>query len=303
MKKVDNRKKLIRAGLAVACSDIYDENDIWCYYSNDKVNIGQRLMGVLRTLDKAFPLRKRLNALSLGSGNEPQFKILEAAAEGGLYLLDVDKIELDAVRERLRRQAIGHVLPIKADFDRIFLDRNKTRAFVEIKLKGKRVDLITLHHSLYYCETPLWEAMLENLYREVLAPRGAIHAVLMASRNDDRRTTTWLYNHFAGKFFGVHNDQDLRAFGKTLGRKIAFRNARILARTDRVRFSADAFKKLMAVVWMILLYPEVHKYSSKQREEIAGYVYDNFWKKGLPLVQMQDHLAIYKGFGSHPVSL
>lgn len=303
MKKDLDRSKAIRQGLAVARSDIYDENDIWCYYSNDKVDIGQRLTRVLRTLDKAFPLKKRLTALSLGSGNEPQFKILEAAADGGLYLLDVDKIELDAVRERLRRQEIGHVVPIRADFDRILLDRAKAKAFVKKKLGGRRVDLITLHHSLYYCKASLWEAMLENLYREVLASRGAIHAVLMASRSRDQNTTTWLYNHFAGKFFGVHNDQDLRAFGKTLRRKAVFRNARLLSRTDRVRFSTDEFKKFMAVIWMILLYPEVHKYSLKQREEITGYIYDNFWKKGLPLVQSQDHLAIYKGFGSHPVSL
>ncbi len=303
MKKDFDRSKAIRQGLAVSHSDIYDENDIWCYYSNDKVNIGQRLTKVLRTLDKAFPLQKRLTALSLGSGNEPQFKILEAAASGGLYLLDVDKIELDAVRERLRRQAIGHVFPIRADFDRIFLDREKARKFVKKKLGGKRVDLITLHHSLYYCDSSLWNAMLENLYREVLAPRGAIHAVLMASKSKNRHTTTWLYNHFAGKFFGVHNDQDLRAFGRTLRRKAAFRNARLLPRTDRVRFFTDEFKKFMAVIWMILLYPEVHKYSLKQREEITGYVYDNFWKPGLPLVQIQDHLAIYKGFGPRPVTL
>jgi hypothetical protein len=31
----------------------------------------------------------------------------------------------------------------------------------------------------------------------------------MSSRGSDRRTTTWPYNHFAGKYFGHHNDQDL----------------------------------------------------------------------------------------------
>ena len=51
----------------------------------------------------------------------------------------------------------------------------------------------------------------------------------------------------------------------------------------------------MAVVWMILLYPNVHPYTLKQRQEITGFVYERLWKKKEPLVQAQDHLVVYKG--------
>jgi hypothetical protein len=54
----------------------------------------------------------------------------------------------------------------------------------------------------------------------------------------------------------------------------------------------------MAVVWMILLYPNVHQYTLKQREEITKYIYDNFWRRKRPLWQMQDHMVIYRGIKS-----
>lgn len=63
----------------------------------------------------------------------------------------------------------------------------------------------------------MWSGLLAGLYQHLLAstpepgPSGAIHAVLMASQSDDPHSTTGLYNHFAGRFFGHHNDQDLRA--------------------------------------------------------------------------------------------
>ncbi len=291
------REVLVRRGLAAARAGIYDENEIWIRHSGDKADIGDRLMGVIRNLFKALPLERKLTALSLGSGSEPQFKILEAAARGGLWLLDLDQRELAAVRERVRRQGIGRVRTIRADFDRLFLEAGSAEAFRKSALAGRRMDLITLHHSLYYCRADAWSAMYENLYRRILAPRGAIHAVLMASRSRDRSTTTWLYNRFAGKFFGVRNDQDLKAFARHLRANPVFRGAQVLSRTDRVDFRADDFGKFMAVVWMIMLYPEVHKYTPAQRREITEYVYDNFWAPGQPLVQAQDHLAVYRGLG------
>jgi hypothetical protein len=83
----------------------------------------------------------------------------------------------------------------------------------------------------------------------------------MASQSDDQTTTTWLYNHFLGKFFGARNDQDLRGFAEVLKKRPLFRKAQVLTRTSRVRFRAPDFEKLMAVVWMILLFPDVHPYS------------------------------------------
>lgn len=292
-----SRKALVRRGLDVAHKDIYDENAIWMRYSNDKVNIANRLMAVLRTLTRALAPGKKLTALSLGCGSEPQFRILEAAARGGLHLLDVDRLELDAVDKRLRRQSIDHVRTIRADFDCVFLKPKTAAAFRRKQLKGRRMDLITLHHSLYYCRADAWDAMMENLYQHVLAPKGAIHAVMMASKSNDPVTTTWLYNHFAGKFFGVHNDQDLKAFARRLRAHPLFKGAQVVSRTDRVHFRAEDFEELMAVVWMIMLYPEVHKYSLAQRREITEYVYDHFWLKRQPLVQAQDHMVVYRGLG------
>jgi hypothetical protein len=143
MKLSSEEKKLVRSGLDVAHDDIYDENEIWMRYSSDKVDIGERLAGVLRVLGQAFPLRKKLRALSIGSGSEPQFRILEAAIRGGLYLLDLDRPALDVVRERIRRQSVRGVVTIKQDYNRVLLDPAATRRFVATKLGGKRVELIT----------------------------------------------------------------------------------------------------------------------------------------------------------------
>lgn len=51
---------------------------------------------------------------------------------------------------------------------------------------------------------------------------------------------------------------------------------------------------LMEVIWMILLYPSVHDYTPKQKEEITEHIYKKFWLKKKPLIQHQDHLILYK---------
>ena len=102
----------------------------------------------------------------------------------------------------------------------------------------------------------------------------------MSSSADNPATTTWLYNHFAGKFFGHRNDQDLRAFGCGLRQDRRFARAEILAKTDRARFFVDDFRALMSVVWMVLLYPNVHRYTAAERK---------------PLLQDQDHVVIHRG--------
>jgi hypothetical protein len=119
----------------------------------------------------------------------------------------------------------------------------------------------------------------------------------MASETEDEHTTTWLYNHFVGKFFGNRNDQDLTDFKRELETHRTFRSARILTKTNRVQFYVDDFEKFMAVVWMIMLYPSIHQYSRQQREEITEFVYRTFWLKKRPLVQAQDHLVVYRGIG------
>jgi hypothetical protein len=162
------------------------------------------------------------------------------------------------------------------------------------------VNLITLHHSLYYCPETQWPALFRHLYRYVLAPRGVIHAVLMASRCANPGTTTWLYNHFAGRYCGHQNDQDLLRFRRRLIQDPLYRKARVLSHTSQVRFFVDDFADYMAVVWMLLLYPQVHRFTRPQRAAITEHVYRQFWRLRRPLLQIQHHLLVYRGLPGIP---
>ena len=286
---------MIRSGVQVSDSLMSRQDKIWSRYSHDKVDIGETLAKVLRTLGKAAPLIRPLRALSIGSSNEPQFRILQTAFQGGLYLLDIEEEALAAVRERARRQDTKNVFTVIDDYNRIFSSPGKTRDFFKSKLHGKKLDLITLQHSMYYCQESKWGDLVRGLYKKLLAPAGAMYCVLMASKSGDPSTTTWLYNHFAKKFCGHTNDQDLAQFARALRKDPAFKGAQVLSKTSRVKFFVDDFQEFMAVVWMILLYPHVHRYTLDQRREIAEYVYVNFFEKKKPLFQDQDHLAIYRG--------
>ncbi|MFH1877966.1 MAG: class I SAM-dependent methyltransferase [Candidatus Omnitrophota bacterium] len=288
-------EKLIKRGVDVADSLMFQEDKIWSRHSNDKIDIGEELAKVIRALNKAVPLKEKLRGISIGSSDEPQFRILETAFRGGLYLLDMEKAALDIIGERILRQYTDHVTPICADYTKVFIERVKTGLFLKKWLKGKKVNLITMHHSLYYSGEDTWQTILENLYTVILSKTAAVHIVLMAAKDTDEFSTTWLYNHFAGKYFGHRNNQDLLRFASQLRKNPVFSGAQILVRTNRVKFFVDDFEKFMAVIWMILLYPHVHLYSRKQREEITEFVYKKFWKKKRPLIQSQQHLVVYKG--------
>ena len=271
------------------------QDKILSRYSHDKVDIGETLARVLRTLPKALPLGRPLRALSVGSSTEPQFRILEANFRGGLYLLDVERAALGVIRERIRQQSLTHVFTLRHDYTKVFLDRDKAERFLRNELGGRRLDLIAFEHSLYYCPADRWRALLSNVFDLLLAKTGAIHCVLMSSSAENPATTAWLYNHFAGKFFGHRNDQDLRAFGRELRRDRHFARAEIICKTDRVRFFVDDFRALISVVWMILLYPNAHRYTAAERREIAELVYRRMFARRKPFLQDQDHLVIYRG--------
>lgn len=165
------------------------------------------------------------------------------------------------------------------------------------------MSLVTLHHSLYYAPCAAWHGIVDRIDRHLLArgrgdgPHAALHAVLMASRSDDPRSTTWLYQRFAGRFFGMRNDQDLRAFARELARDPAYGDAQVHAKSTLVDFWCDDFARFMSVVWMILLYPNVHDYTPAQRIEITTHVYEKLWRRRRPMVQVQDHLVLYRGRG------
>ena len=294
MKKDAVREHRIEAGISAGDIDMYSEDAVWSRFSHDKVDIGEVLMETIRILHRSLPLSRRLRTLSVGSGSEPQFNILESAFTGGVYLLDSDPVPLRAVARRLKWQDVSHVTTIERDYTKVLADPGEASLFRIDALGGKRVDLVTLHHSLYYCGAETWRELFEGLYGELLARRGAIHAVMMASTATGSETTTRLYDHFAGKFFGCRNDQDLRAFGIDLEKSGALSGARFWRRRHRVEFFIDDFRRFMSVVWMILLYPDVHDYTYDQKREITEHVYDRFWEGRDPLVQMQDHLVIYK---------
>lgn len=290
-----SRSALIEAGIRCALSPMVDEDDIWSRYSNDKTDIGEHLARVIRTLSAAVPLNRKLRALSIGSSSEPQFRILETAFRGGLYLLDIDPNALETVRDRVTRQNIGHVSMIAADYNEQLHEGQRTRQFLEQSLDNRPVDLITLHHSLYYCEMEQWVPLFRNIHQHLLARSGAIHAVLMAPSSRNPLTTTSLYNRFAGNYFGICNDQSLPELKRRLERLPEFRNTQLHLSTSKVRFYVNDFVKLMKVVWMILLYPGVHQYSDSQKKQIASYVYDTFHAAQQPLYQEQHHLVLYRG--------
>jgi len=269
--------RLIERGISISDAKMYDEDKIWSRYSNDKVDIGEELGNVIRTIIKTLPIHTEMKALSFGSSSEPQFRILETSFRGGVFLLDVEKEALDIIRERIKRQYTHHVYTIHANYTRIFLNQRRREMFLRTKLKGSKMNLVTLHHSLYYSAEKTWHELFNNLFHNVLARTSAIHAVLMASQSGHDNTTTWLYK---------------------LQNKMPFKRTQIRLKNKRIKFYVDDFEKFMAVIWMILLYPNVHRYSLKQREEITEFVYTHLWKRGRPLLQEQDHLIIYRGINS-----
>lgn len=292
---------MIEAGIRSAHSLMMDEDDIWSRYSNDKTDIGEHLAEVIRTLSAALPLTRKLRALSIGSSSEPQFRILETAFKGGLYLLDIDPQALETVRERVTRQDIRHVRMITGDYNHLLRQPVSVKSFFRQSLDNRKLDLITLHHSLYYCSMNEWVPLFLNIHKHLLARAGAIHAVLMSPESRDPHTTSWLYNQFAGRYFGITNNQSLPALKRQLESHAEFRNTNIILKSSRVRFFVEDFEKLMKVVWMVLLYPGVHDYSETQKEEIVSFVYDNFFLKKQPLFQKQHHLILYRGINL-PVS-
>lgn len=274
-----------------------DEDDIWSRYSNDKTDIGEHLASVIRTLSASLPLNRKLRALSIGSSSEPQFRILETAFRGGLYLLDIDPQALETVRARVDRQSIRHVRMITGDYNQLLQQPESVKTFFRQSLDNRKLDLITLHHSLYYCGIDAWLPFFSNMHKHLLAPTGAIHAVLMSPDSRDPHTTTWLYNHFAGRYFGITNDQSLPSLKRQLESHPEFRDTKIILKSSRVRFFVEDFEKLMKVVWMVLLYPGIHDYTEPQKEEIDSFVYDNFYLKKQPIFQKQRHLVLYRGTG------
>jgi len=269
------------------------EDRIWSRHSSDKADISRVLMRVVRRLHRTLPAGLEMRALSLGSGSEPQLQILKAAFGGGLYLLDVDEVPLETVRKDLRNRCIEEgVYTLRGDYCALLASAGSSRGFLRSSLHGERVHLVTMHHSLYYAETSSWKELFRNVLDEILPGHGSVHAVLMSPDCSLEDSTARLYARFAGGFLGARNDQDLAAFSRDIRREPWMRGASVGVETRQVRFSAEDFRQLMSVVWMILLYPSPNRFDQGQMREIAEYVYDVIWSGGRSLVQLQDHLVI-----------
>lgn len=285
---------LIEIGLKAAELPLRHKVKTWARHTNEKSDVASDLMTALRTLHRALPQDSALRTLSIGSSDEPQFRLLHAASQGGLWLFDADNAALDVVRERLQRQMLAGVHVVEGDFTKELFSPSAAQRTRVDRLGDDLFDLVLVHHALYYCTAKDWADFISTIYETLLRTPGAIHLALMSSTSKEPFTTTELYNHFAGQFFGHRNNQDLLALEPQLSSRPEFASAQFTHRTQAVEFQCDDFFQFMAVVWMILLYPEGHQYSEPQRREITEYVAVNFWLPNRPLKQVQDYLTIYR---------
>ncbi len=286
---------LIEAGLRSAEIGLDAQNRIWCEHSDEKLDDGRGLMSALRVLHRLVPVGKSLSGLSIGSSEAPQLPLMQAACQKHLLLYDIDRLALERLQERLQRQFLTHVTPVVGDYTLDFSDGAAARGTLREKLSERAMDLVILHHSLYYADFRSWPALVEALYQVVMAPRSILHAVMMSTTASEEHTTTALYNRFVGRYFGQSTDQDLVAFGASLRNRPGFETAVVGQATREVRFWADDFHDFMAPVWMIMLYPHVYSYTLEQRREITAYMLETFWRPRQPLIQVQDYLTLVKG--------
>jgi hypothetical protein len=291
---VATKDSLVERGIKAAECRIFEQNKIWARFASEKPDVAISLMRAIRQLHSRTPCDRKLSALAIGAGDEPQFRILQAAFERGLWLYDIDGAALAKIKERLDRQSIDKVYLLQGDYSRDFENELVAAQTLESILGGRKLDLVTLHHCLYYCCASEWPGIIKAIYDSVLAPQGAMHMVMMSAREQRPGTTTWLYNHFAGKFFGSSTEQDLLQLRQTFSEDPGMRGCRIDAETREVEFWVDDFEAFMSVVWMILLYPHGHDYSLEQRIEITEFVIEHYWRPGRPLIQTQDYVTLHK---------
>lgn len=291
MNNIKISNEALNQAIVASQQTMAQQDIIWSTYSNDKIDIGEKTAKVLTQIIKNIPDNKELRIISIGCGIEPQFNLLQSFANGGLYLIDNDQTIIDKLKNKVKRQKIKNVYPIKFDMNN-FTSLEKVIEFFNTNIKTK-VHAIFFHHSLYYVLQKKWQVLIENIYSKYLLPGGIIHAVLMSSECAKQNSTTWIYNTYAGKFFGHKNEQDLKEFAEQIkGNKDIL--GEINCTSSLVEFSSKEFYNLMAVIWMIMLHPHVHNLSEIQLKEITEFIYISIFKKEQLLIQIQDHLFIQK---------
>ncbi|WP_299011562.1 hypothetical protein [uncultured Shewanella sp.] len=289
---MNSRAKNIQLGLDAADSAIFQSSKIWAKYSDEKADVAHILIGMICQLAQKIGSEKAMRALAIGSADEPQFRLLEAAFRGGLYLFDIDNKALDTVNNKITRQFIKNVQTVQGDFVNVFSSAQSTQQCLQSQLGHVKFDLITLHHCLYYCNEATWSILLGHLLNELLANHGKIHILLMAVNDEREDTTEALYRHFMRQFYGEYCPQNVRTLYHELQKNEQFSEMDLHLDTREVKFYTHDFAEYMAVVWMILLYPHVHQYSLEERKDITEYVFDHLWSQQKPLIQLQDSLII-----------
>ena len=289
---LSTRGELLEAGLAAAKLSLRDQVKTWEYYTDEKADVARNLMRVVKALVANLPTDHPFRSLSIGSSDEPQFKLLHALSDGGLWLYDKDPDALNVVGTDVERHMLNDVHLVAGDYLEDFRNNTSAQSTLRTKLGCVPFDLITLHHALYYGEPQLWPRFMVLLKSYVLSTPGAIHLAMMSSSTDQPYTTTWLYNRFAMKFIGVSNFQDLLLLPNQVNGITD--DLHFSTQSSATQFRPREFKEMMAVVWMIMLYPHVHNFDPDQRTEITEFVLEEFWLPGRDLVQIQDYVTATK---------
>ncbi|MEM9126326.1 MAG: class I SAM-dependent methyltransferase [Pseudomonadota bacterium] len=289
-----SRNQLIEQGLKAAGSPLRDQVKTWERYTDEKANVARDLMRSVKAQLQDVSCAHGFRTLSIGSSDEPQFPLLHALSDGGLWLYDCDDSALAVVKERADRLLLNDVHTVSGSYLDDFKDKHSASTALQTRLGDARFDLITLHHALYYCAPDLWPDLMNALCSELLKTPGLVHLALMSSATEQTHTTTWLYNRFAEKFCNTRNDQNLLDLPGQMSTLPIADTLAFSVCSSAVRCRPDRFADMMKVVWMILLYPQVHDFSADQKVEITEFVLDEFWLAGRDLVQHQDYVTLTK---------
>lgn len=279
-------------GLAAAELSLREQAKTWENYTDEKADVAKSLMLGVRSVLRDMPAGHAFRSLSIGSSEEPQLKLLHALSDGGLWLYDKDPAALRAVQYIVERHMLKDIHLEVGDYQKDFRTDKSTLDTIAKKLGGQRFDLVTLHHSLYYSEPAYWPELVSKLTTHVLSKPGMLHMALMSSSTDCPYTTTWLYNHFANKFLGHSNSQNLLDLPAQI--RTTTQHLRFSAQSSATRFRPSSFREMMAVVWMIMLHPDVHQFDLDQRTEITEFVLDEFWLPRRDIIQIQDYVTAVK---------
>jgi hypothetical protein len=90
----------------------------------------------------------------------------------GLWLVDIEQAAIDIILERNKRQGINHARAVRGDYLSLLANEDSARRFVREVLGGRRMDLIALHHSMYYAPRGAWMDLIAAKYSHIPASGG-----------------------------------------------------------------------------------------------------------------------------------